>query len=114
MNLDESLHLNNFSSWEPIPEAFLEWLGNREKLLEPGLIPEPTIKVLTFLALLESDKACTYDDIREIFNKKNVIKGKVPDNTLRTSVLNLGRSLEKAGHHFELKSYRGRFQLINQ
>ncbi|MBV9576425.1 MAG: hypothetical protein JO149_07350, partial [Gammaproteobacteria bacterium] len=90
----EELLPPSHSSWEPITEAFLAWLGGREKILEPGLAPEPTIKVLAFLALLESDKACTYDDIREIFRKKTVIKGNIPDNTLRTSVLNLGKTLE--------------------
>lgn len=100
------------STWEPLPEAFKRWLNNRETILEPGLAPEPTIKVLIFLALVDSEKACTYDDLREIFRKKNIIKGKVPDNTLRTSVLNLGKTLEKFGHSLELKSTRGRFQLI--
>lgn len=114
MNLEEPIHSNSSNSWEPISEAFLEWLGDRENILKPGLVPEPTIKVLTFLALLESDKACTYDDLREMFRRKTVIRGNVPDNTLRTSVLNLGRTLEKSGHSLELKSFRGRFQLITR
>jgi hypothetical protein len=113
MNVEESIS-SIYGSWEPVSEAFLEWLGGRENILEPGLIPEPTIKVLAFLALLESDKACTYDDIREIFRKKTVIKGNIPDNTLRTSVLNLGKTLEKFGHPLELRSFRGRFQLVTR
>lgn len=110
----EDLLSPSYSSWEPVSEAFLEWLGERERILEPGLAPEPTIKVLTFLALLESNKACTYDEIRAIFRKKMVIKGTIPDNTLRTSVLNLGKTLEKFGHALELRSLRGRFQLITR
>src|SRR3990167_10210161 len=100
------------TGWTPISDAFKEWLGNRETILEPGLAPEPTIKLLIFLALLDANKACSYDDIREIIKSKNVINGIVPDNTLRTSVLNLGKTLEKAQHSLELKSFRGRFQLI--
>lgn len=111
MNREESTH-PSYGSWEAISEAFLKWLDGRENTLQPGLTPEPTIKVLTFLALLESDKAYSYDDIREVFQKKAVIKGNIPDNTLRTSVLNLGKTLEKFGHPLELKSFRGRFQLI--
>jgi len=111
MNVEERVIIPN-SSWEPLPESFKQWLNNREHILEPGLAPEPTIKVLTFLALVDSEKACTYDDLREIFKTKNVIKGNVPDNTLRTSVLNLGKTLEKFNHSLELKSTRGRFQLI--
>lgn len=107
----EGRRIDNIS-WEPISEEFIKWLDNREEILEPGLTPEPTIKVLTFLALLESNKACTYDEFREIFRKKNVIKGNVPDNTLRTSVLNLGKTLDKSSHALKLKSFRGRFQLV--
>lgn len=98
--------------WETVKEVFEEWLDKREDSLGPGLSPEPTIKVLIFLALLEAQKACTYDDIKEIFKSKRVIKGVVPDNTLRTSVLNLGRTLDKSGHALELQSFRGKFQLV--
>jgi hypothetical protein len=114
MNVEEHLQTTDANSWKPMSEAFLEWLGNRGNILEPGLAPEPTIKVLTFLALLESTKACTYEDIRQIFRKKNVIQGNIPDNTLRTSALNLGKTLEKFEHALELKSFRGRFQLIKR
>lgn len=113
MNVEERTR-TDINQWEPVSDAFLEWLGNRESILEPGLTPEPTIKILIFLALLDSDKACTYDDIREVFRKKHVIKGNIPDNTLRTSVLNLGKTLEKFGHDLELKSSRGRFQLVTR
>jgi Histidine-specific methyltransferase, SAM-dependent len=101
-------------TWQPVLSAFEEWLAGRYVLLEPGLIPEPTIKILTFLALVDSKKPCTYDDLREIFKQKNVINGNVPDNTLRTSVLNLGKSLDKAKHPFELKSSRGKFELTTR
>ena len=100
------------AAWEPISEAFLRWINNRESIFHPGLIPEPTIKIFIFLALLDANKACTYDEIREIFRTKQVIRGHVPDNTLRTSVSNLGKTLDKFDHHFELKSSRGRFHLI--
>ena len=111
MNVKEQVR-TEANQWRAAPEAFLEWLGRRESLLEPGLSPEPTIKVLIFLALLDSENACTYDDLREVFYKKKVIYGKIPDNTLRTSVLNLGKTLEKFGHALELKSFRGRFKLV--
>ncbi len=112
MDMEEkSLNPSN-SSWEPISESFLSWLEKKEKILGPGLTPEPTIKVLVFLALLESDTASTYRDIRKIFKIKNVIKGIIPDNTLRTSILNLGKTLQKFEHPLELKALRGRFQLI--
>ncbi len=111
MEVGEQRHTNS-TSWEPVTEAFVAWLGDREAILQPGLAPEPTIKVLTFLALVEAGKTCTYDELREMFSKKGVIKGTIPDITLRTSVLNLGKTLEKFGHSLELKSFRGRFQLI--
>jgi hypothetical protein len=102
------------NNWEPVSDAFLEWLGNRDNILEPGLTPEPTIKILIFLALFDSEKACTYDDLREILRKKHVIKGNIPDNTLRTSVLNLSKTLDKFNHNLELKSSRGRFKLVTR
>lgn len=108
----EEITINNI--WEPVSDFFLEWLGNRRNILEPGLLPQPTIKVLTFLALFDSGQALTYDDIREIFRKKKVIKGNIPDNTLRTSVLTLGKTLDKFNHSFELKSSRGLFQLVKR
>lgn len=113
MNVEERLRTDT-NSWKPVSAAFLEWLGNRESILEPGLTPEPTIKVLTFLALLDSKKACTYDELKNIFHIKNVIQGNIPDNTLRTSVLNLGKSLDKFSHALKLKSFRGRFQLVER
>lgn len=109
MEIEERNHL--LSTWKPITEAFLKWLGDREHILEPGLSPEPTGKVLIFLALLDADKACTYDEIREIFYKRGVIEGNISDNTLRTSVSSLGKTLEKFNHRLELRSFRGRFQL---
>src|SRR5688572_24545391 len=112
MNVIERAHIE--MTWKPVAGAFLEWLGERENILHPGLIPEPTIKVLTFLALLDAGKACSYEDLREIFSKKKVIEGNIPDNTLRTSVLNLGKTLEKFNHKLVLKSSRGRFQLIER
>lgn len=110
MNIEEQAQSS--ISWEAVPEAFSRWLNNRHKILEPGLFAEPTIKVLIFLALLETDKACSYEEIKQIIYQRNVVKGNIPDNTLRTSVLNLGKTLEKFSHPFELKSYRGHFQLV--
>ncbi|OGT38921.1 MAG: hypothetical protein A3F12_01945 [Gammaproteobacteria bacterium RIFCSPHIGHO2_12_FULL_38_14] len=112
MNNISILNTPDKIGWEADSDAFKQWLGNRENLLDPGLSPDPTIKILIFLALHDAKKACSYDDIREILNSKKVIKGTVPDNTLRTSVLNLGKTLEKSGHALELKSFRGRFELI--
>lgn len=98
--------------WEPITEAFFQWLGNRTDILRPALAAEPTIKVMIFLALLDTGHLCSYADIRRLFKEKKVINGSVPDNTLRTSVLNLGKTLDKFKHSLELKALRGRFQLI--
>ena len=100
--------------WEPVPDAFNQWIETRLDDLKPGLLPEPTIKVLIFLALLDADKACTYLEIRELFNAKGVIKGMIPDNTLRTSVLSLSKTLDKFNHSMELKSERGKFQLVKR
>lgn len=100
--------------WEAINDVFFQWIENRVTTLEPGLKPEPTIKVLIFLALLDADKPCTYLEIREIFKAKNVINGVIPDNTLRTSILNLGKTLDKFNHSLELKSERGNFQLVSR
>lgn len=100
------------TTWKPDFEAFSKWLAEREEMLDPGLLPEPTIKVLVFLALLDSGKPCTYDDLKEIFAARRVIQGVIPDNTLRTSVLSLGKTLNKFNHKMELKSFRGRFQLL--
>ncbi|TAK77679.1 MAG: hypothetical protein EPO11_02345 [Gammaproteobacteria bacterium] len=112
MNAVKPTEITPNSSWRPVTDAFFSWLGEREHILKPGLAPEPTMKVLIFLALYDSEKSCTYDDLREIFKKKNVLQGNIPDNTLRTSVMYLGKTLDKFGHDLELKSFRGRFQLI--
>jgi len=100
--------------WEPIHDVFYQWIENRVDVLKPGLKPEPTIKVLIFLALLDAKKPCSYLEIREIFNIKHVINGVIPDNTLRTSILNLGKSLDKFNHSLELRSHRGKFELISR
>lgn len=102
------------NTWSPIHSVFKEWIGNRENIFSPGLNPEPTIKVLIFLALFDSNKPCTYEDIKNILKEKGVIKGNIPDNTLRTSAFSLGKTLEKFGHPLELRSFRGRFQLVTR
>jgi hypothetical protein len=113
MSVEEHLQTNT-NHWEPDTDAFLNWLDNRESILEPGLVAEPTIKVLIFLALFDSKKACTYEELKEIFYRKKVIRGSISDNTLRSSTLSLGKTLEKFGHDLELKSFRGRFQLVKR
>lgn len=103
---------SNVHQWEIDQDIFYQWIENREHVLSPGLKLEPTIKVLIFLALLDAQKACSYKEIREVFDERNIIKGVVPDNTLRTSVLNLSKTLDKFNHSLELKSLRGNFQLL--
>lgn len=103
--------LNISDTWEPVKEEFLKWLGHRENLLDPCIPPEPTGKCLVFLALLDSDRYCTYEDIQEIISRKNVIRGNIPNVTLRTSVASLGKTLDKFRHPLELKSLRGHFKL---
>lgn len=100
--------------WKAIYDVFYQWIENRMDILNPGLKPEPTIKVLIFLALLDAEKPCTYLDIREIFKEKCVINGIIPDNTLRTSILNLAKTLDKFNHSLELRSDRGKFQLVSR
>lgn len=100
--------------WEANKVLFNQWIEDEKYNLGPGLNPEPTIKVLVFLALLDAKKACTYGEIREIFENKNVINGSLSDITLRTSTLSLGKTLDKFNHPLELKSSRGRFQLIKR
>ncbi|MDP1603658.1 MAG: L-histidine N(alpha)-methyltransferase [Legionella sp.] len=99
-------------SWEIVHDVFNDWIKNREYELNICHNAKPTIKMLIFLALIDAKKTCTYNEIREIFKTKNIIKGIVPDNTLRTSILNLGKMLDKLNHELELKSSRGNFQLI--
>jgi hypothetical protein len=113
MSVDEQV-IDDKNTWIPNPDNFKTWLKQRFTILNPGLSPEPTIKVLTFLALYDANKECSYDDIRQIFVDKKVIIGNVPDNTLRTSVLSLGKTLDKSGHSLVLKSSRGRFQLVER
>ena len=43
-------------TWEANNDIFNEWLGNRHAVLEPGLVPQPSIKILVFLALLDSEQ----------------------------------------------------------
>src|SRR5580693_6988948 len=102
------------STWRTDIDIFNRWLDNRHAKLEPGLVPQPSIKVLVFLALLDSEQPLTYENIREIFQKKKIIKGKIPNNTLRTSVLNLSKTLDKFNHDLQIKSSRGLFQLIKR
>ncbi len=102
------------STWRTDIDIFNRWLDNRHAILEPGLVPQPSIKVLVFLALLDSEQPLTYENIREIFQKKKIIKGKIPNNTLRTSVLNLSKTLDKFNHDLQIKSSRGLFQLIKR
>lgn len=102
------------NKWEANSSIFEQWIANRRSDLNPGLNPEPTIKVLIFLALLESNKAYTYSEIREVFLRKDIIKGHLPDITLRTSILSLGKTLDKYSHPLELKASRGEFQLIKR
>lgn len=102
------------STWQVNFDVFNDWLNNRHSMLEPGLVPQPSIKVLVFLALLDSEQPLTYESIREIFQRKKIINGQIPNNTLRTSVLNLSKTLDKFNHDLQVKSSRGLFQLIKR
>lgn len=113
MKVEESKIIEN-STWKVDKVSFLEWLKNREHVLEPGLSPVPTIKVLIFLALLDAKKECSYHDIQTILEKNGIIKGFIPNNTLRTSVLSLSKTLDRFSHSLELKSFRGRFKLVKR
>lgn len=98
--------------WKVVSEVFTEWLEKNKDELGLALNPEPTIKVLIFMALLDANKPCTYAQIREIFENKRIVDGVIPDNTLRTSILSLGKTLDKYNHALELQSSRGKFKLI--
>ena len=105
---------SEYIRWEVNNDAFDQWVENRIDILKPALKPKPTIRVLIFLALLDAEKPCTYLEIREIIKSKCVINGSIPDNTLRTSILSLGKNLDKFNHSLELISGRGTFQLISR
>jgi len=102
------------NKWEANVDVFEDWVKGKERYLSPGFTIEPTIKVLIFLVLLDSDEDCTYAEIKRVFREKGVVVGTIPDNTLRTSVLSLAKSLDKAQHPFELQSERGKFKLIKR
>lgn len=108
----EEISISN--TWHANIDSFNEWLDNRHVMLQPGLVPLPSIKVLVFLALLDSQQPLTYERIRETFHKRKVINGQIPNNTLRTAVLNLSKTLDKFNHNFQIKSSRGLFQLIKR
>ena len=112
--MKKSQQNKEITKWTANNDCFYEWVRDYEECLSPGLNAEPTVKVLIFLALLESQKPCTYAQIKEIFYKKGVINGSIPDITLRTSVLNLGKTLDKHSNTYELLSNRGRFELIKR
>jgi len=100
--------------WKVLSSSFKQWLHAREYLLSTGLNPEPSIKMLIFLALLETNKPSSYDEIMKVIESHHVVEGTIPNSTLRTSVLNLGKTLDKLQHHLELKSFRGYFQLVER
>lgn len=104
----------NSMKWQINKIAFNLWIKNHQKQFIYGLVPEPTIKILIFLALLESNKACTYSELRKIFSSKNALSGSLSDITLRTSTLSLGKTLDKLNHPLALKSIRGNFELITR
>ena len=93
---------------------FRDWLGDRAGILSPGLKVEPTIKVLSFLALHSADESCSYDDIKRIFEQHQVIKtGEVPNVSLRSALHSLGIALKESGHPLQLaRTGRGTFQLV--
>lgn len=101
----------NSQRWAIDLTIFQAWTKGREHLVEGLLGATPTVKVLIFLVLLDADNALSYKDMKSIFMSKDVVRGDIPDNTLRTSVLNLAKSLDKYNHFYELCCMRGRFQL---
>ena len=101
-------------AWEPVLSVFKAWLEENEALLCLALRPEPTIKVLIFLALLDAGEACTYARIQKIFLERKVITGHVPINTLRTSMYSLGKALARSHHPLVLESLRGQFSLVKR
>lgn len=100
--------------WEINLDVFNHWVEIKrpELRLFPNI--KPTIKILIFLALVDAQKECSYSEILKIFECKNILFGIVPDNTLRTSILNLGKMLDKLNHPMQLKGFRGKFQLIRR
>ena len=100
--------------WKLDLDILNDWIEGKETIFKHGLTAEPTVKILILLALIDAKKACTYADIRNIFIEKNIINGNIPDNTLRTSALNLIKTLNKIQHFFEIKSERGKFELLSR
>lgn len=111
MKFIEKKMVPSTSNWEIILDTFYRLISKRESTLEPGLAPEPTIKVLIFLALLDSERYMSYEDIQIFLHEHNVIKGKIPKNTLRTSMYSLVQALNKSANPLEVKAARGFFKL---
>lgn len=103
---------HDVQGWKINHDVFNHWIANNEQALNLPPNIKPTIKILIFLALMDAQKECTYNEILDIFKAKNILQGIVPDNTLRTSILNLGKMLDKFNHVLELKAFRGKFELI--
>lgn len=105
------------SSWKLDRTIFWEWIKTREIFFspfEPGFTPEPTMKILIFLALVEGNHILSYEEIHKILLEKQVVTGTIPNNTLRTSALNLKNALDICNHSLMLKSSRGLFQIIKR
>jgi len=108
--------LINDADWFPVKSEFFKWLNNRDSLLTPGLTAKPSVKVMIFLALLDSPKESnSYNDIYDIIQKQNVISGHIPQTTLRTSLISLEKTLKKANHSLQVKAIgRGFFKLTER
>lgn len=105
------------SSWSINGEIFLGWVEENKAVFsphEPNFFPEPTMKILIFLALVESGKTLSYDEIHQFLLSKGVISGNISRNTLRTSASNLKRSLNDCEHSLDVASNRGLFQILKR
>src|SRR5271166_51951 len=102
-NLEEQL------VWTIRPTAFRLWSESHTTAFGPGFDREPTAKSLVFLALLEQvgeQGPTSYQTIEEIIALHNVVEGKIPRPSLRVAISELGRSLDKLGHRFQLEATR--------
>jgi hypothetical protein len=108
-------NLQDATTWKIRPNAFRGWSKPHISVFGPGFDPEPSLKSLVFLALLSADesgsgdrKGMSYRDIGELFSGHSVVDGSVPVASLRVAVSELGRTLDKLGHRFQLEATRRR------
>ena len=99
------------SGWALDYEVFFQWATEKAAFFSDTFAPEPSVKVLLFLALTETRSACNYKMLIEILRQKGVLQGEIPPNTMRTSMLMLGKTIKKCQLPWVLIASRGVYKL---